>query len=695
MLRQAAAHEHHPSRAFMYRIWNSCRPSETNPGTDYLETYAKAGSRPAFEDMKSSFPKNEMERIWRWITDASGGVGADWLGDSEMLDGYTQSQWIQDDWLMDKVRSSRKPLSQLILNKRGDSVLHFVAMCGRWKPFKALVLDYKMNIDLQNPLGETPLLSASRAGQGGIIIYCLKQFNANASLAAKNGETPLHWLIQFDDAYIEPIVGDLIARGANINAATQERVNHSVYPGHVDVEVLMPGTALTWAIHRNRPHIVQTLLRHGAHLNINPGEESLDALNMSAYYHHHECLRIVIEHLESKVTRTTSDGQVDKRHAFMLGPVVASAEKAADKFSMILRGGADYLNRLHATLDLLREKSKFVNFQGQMQGSMLYSAVSKAHDEVVEYMFKNDWLTETINTPIGDARRTPVLEAIRWNRESLVQTLVDAGADILALAANPFAPNESNWSALHIYAHEGHDSDLSLVNKLIGMGLPVEGLSVSKLNDPHIRQESTSLPISISTLSITDTTPPTPMNETPFAVAVRHNAFNLATTLLSLGADPNSLATSSGLFSTRYPLTVLGHLITANARYSHARLNYLLHLPEIAFIVEPTRRLTALHRCAMAHLEIAKRTDDGAMVSRGEFDTDTNADVMYALLGKWSKPEELNAKCDVDGNTALHFAVKAGNRAIVQLLIDAGADTGVENEYGEMPLGAVEGTDFR
>ncbi|KAL8792124.1 MAG: hypothetical protein Q9195_005299 [Heterodermia aff. obscurata] len=690
ILQRAAALEHHPSRALMYRIWNSCRPAETNPGAVYLETYAKAGSRPAFEDLKSSFPENEKERVWRWITDASGGVGADWLSTSEMLDGYTQSQWIKDDWLMDKIRSSQKPLSELIVNKRGDSVLHFVAMCGRYKPFKALILDYKMNIDLQNPLGETALLCASRSGHGGIMILCLQQYKANASLAAKNGETPLHWLIQFDDQYIQPIVTDLIARGANINAATRERVSHSIYPGTIDVDLLMPGTALTWAVHRNRPHIVETLLKHGAQLNITPGDSKLDALDMAAYYHHHECMKIIIEHLESKVTKTTSDGAIDKRYAFLMGPTVMGAEKAADKFSMILRGGADYLNRLHATLDLLRERSKFVSFQGQMQGSMLYSAVSKAHDEVVEYMFKNNWLTETINLPIGDARRTPVLEAIRWNRESLVQTLVDHGADILALAANPFAPEESNWSALHIYAHEGHDKDLSLVERLIEMGLPVEG--PSKLDDPDVAQDSTPLPNIISTLSITDKSAFIQTNETPFVVAIRHNAFNLANTLLSFGADPNSLAISSGLFSTCYPLTALGHIVTANARYCYARLDYLLNLPEkhnISFIVEPTRRLTALHKCAMAHQEVAKRTDGGALVSRQEFDKDTNADIMYELLRKWCQPEELNAKCDIDGNTALHLAVAAQNIGTMQHLLDAGADTTIENEHGETPLQLV------
>ena len=161
MLQQAATDEHHSSRAFMYRIWQACRLNDANSGLAYLETYAKAGPGPALADLKTSFPKDKAEGIERWIIDASGGVGADWLRASEMLDGYTQSEWIKDEWLMEKVHRCQKPLSQLIVNKRGDTVLRFAAMCGRWKPFKSWILDYGMDINLQNPLGRhrcSPLL---------------------------------------------------------------------------------------------------------------------------------------------------------------------------------------------------------------------------------------------------------------------------------------------------------------------------------------------------------------------------------------------------------------------------------------------------------------------------------------------------------------------------------------------------------
>ncbi|KAL8801967.1 MAG: hypothetical protein Q9200_006753 [Gallowayella weberi] len=698
-LQQAAELGSHVSRAFLHRVWAACRPQgETeNPGRRYLEEYAKLGSRIALEELRKIGPKDKYDDVYGWVTDASGGVGANWLYDSGMLNGYHQSQWIDDVWLMQKVRDASQPPSELVVNKRGDTVLHFVAMCGRWRPFKILVQDFKMDVNLRNPLGETPLLCACRSGQGRIVILCLQQFKADAAIAANNGETPLHWLVHFDDQYIEPMVKDLIANGAQINAETNTSVRHSIYPAGIDVDFHLAGTPLDWAVHDNRPHTVQTLLKHGADPN-HTTQNISSALQMSAYYHHHQCLKIMIEHLESKVTQKTSTGEVEQRHATMYGPLVAMAEKAADKFSMILRGGEDFIKRLHSTFDFLRAKTELINFSSSFQGSLLYTAVSRAHDELVEYMFDRQWLVETINMPIGDAQRTPVLEAIRWNRESLVQTLINHGADIHALACNPFAPEERNWSALHIHAQEGHDRNLSMVTKLVRLGLAPDGpspratpntINLSPMTDVSFRETNasdvTTAP-DLTLLSMTDCSITSRDIESPFAIAVRHNAFNLANKLLSLGADPNSLAMKSGLFAADYPLTVLGHLIVSNARHSLARLAYLLQLEStpIEFIVGPTQKLTALHQCAMAHQGIKKR--DGGAVLRAEFDMDNNSDIMYQLLLKWRKPEELDAVCSIDRSTALHLAVSAQNPAGVRSLLEAGASTRVRNDKEETAL---------
>lgn len=328
---------------------------------------------------------------------------------------------------------------------------------------------------------------------------------------------------------------------------------------------------------------------------------------------------------------------------------------------------------------------------GQLEGSLLYTAVSHAHDDVVDYMFQHQWIVSTINTPIGDAHRTPLLEAVRWNRLNLVQTLLDQGGDINALAANPFSPKERNWSALHIFAHEGHDDDVALVSQLVNLGLHVDGQVITKaLTTSEDQEDASSVNTGISTLTLGQSHIPEHEVESPFAVAVRHNAFSLAKELLALGADPNHTSSKSGLFASEYPLTPLGHVIISNARYSLARLSYLLYLESkpVSFVVEPLRNLTALHRCAMAHWRIKKRT--GEDVPKAEFDKDTNADIMYELLRGWRRQDELDAVCRIGGNTALHLAIKVENTTAARALLEAGASAQIRNAHNETAVQLAE-----
>ena len=689
-LKQATDMGHHISRAYMYRLFSACKSSfEGNiPGTEYLYDYALIGSRTSLEDLQVAAPVEKIQYARSFLRDACAGVGAPWFNKSEMLHGYTQSQWIHDEFLLEQVRKTHS-LLQLSVNQRGDNVLHFTAACGRYKPFIALIVDYKMDINLLNPKGETPLLYACRSGQGAIAILCLRDYSADASIAARNGETPLHWLISFDDRYIEPIVTDLLANGADIAASTTGRIAHSEFPATIDVDFQLPGTALSWAVHHNRPYIVQVLLKHGADPNWYDEGANMSPLRWAAYFHHYQCLRIMIEHLEGAHTISDSSQKSDTRHVVLYGAIIQQAVHAADRFSMILRNGADYLNKLHCTLNFLRKKTQLVNFQQSFGGSLIYYAVSQAHDEVVDYMFQHEWCIKNMNQPCGAAQRTPVLEAVRWNRRSLFQILVRHGADVHALAANPFQPSLLNWSALHIFAHEGHNRDVSLVRNLVESDIPVDG-STDVLPKSSKKKDQDGADPEIASLSICKCSRRILPCESPLAVALRHNAFHLASVLLSLNADPNALTISSGLFTSPYPLTILGHIIISNARYSSARLQYLLHLKDepINFIVEPTRQLSALHRAALSFADVRKV--DGEEVAANEFDMDTSSDVMYELLLEWRMSEELDARCGIRRRTALHLAVEAENLGAVNLLVEAGANSGIEDDDGETAVQLAE-----
>ena len=692
----------HVARANMHRIFSAISnvDGDQNPGSRYLSDYAIIGSRTALEELWSSGQLAKYKDAAEWLGDSRGGVGAYWFYSSNMLHGLTQAHWMKDAFTLEKIKDIQN-LSEYVINKKGDTILHFVASCGRWKPLKSLISDYKMDINLRNHLGETPLLCACRSGGGAVAIICLQTFKADASIAANNGETPLHWVSSFANPYIEPLTNDLFANGAKIDAMTNERIRHSGYPGTVDIDFKLPGTPLDWAVHNNRPDIVKVLLQHGANANGLPEQQKVGGtpVAQAAYYHYDECLKVMIDHLENKGIDEAADGNFDPRKVVMYGPLVRNAVHASDKFSMILRHGKQHLLRLHSTLDFLREKTKLINFSTQVSGSLLYFAVSELHDEAVEYMFQHDWLVEDLDPPCGNDRRTPLLEAVRWNRKPIYRMLREHGANIHALAANPFKSDRVNWTALHIFAYEGHNQEFSIVEDLIIDGFPVDG----PLDSPNLKAEDLKMSQSVpdKTYLSTDKGPdsetsgtkpkaPTPPCETPLAVSLRHNAFKLSTVFLEHGANPNALVQSSGLFETTHPTTILGQTVISNARYSSARLRFILAIPSVSFLVEPQRKLSALHRCALAYFQV-RRTADGTQVQREEWDFDTNADIMHELLLKYRTEKHLNARSRLKGNTALHLAITVLNVRAVEALVRAGADTDtVMNAAGETARGLAE-----
>ena len=145
---------HHLTRAYLHRFFSACKGGHQSdvPGIEFLYGYAVKGSWKALQDLQNAYPVGRAQNALRFLSDASAGVSATWFDRSEMLNGLTHVQWMEDQYLLAQVKSANHP-SHLIVNKRGGSVLHFVASCGRYKPFKTLVADYKMDINLLNPKG--------------------------------------------------------------------------------------------------------------------------------------------------------------------------------------------------------------------------------------------------------------------------------------------------------------------------------------------------------------------------------------------------------------------------------------------------------------------------------------------------------------------------------------------------------------
>lgn len=702
MLRRAARLGSVPARVNLYRIHAALGRGEV-AGEDltiHLERYACSGSIAALVDYASVAPRR-LEDAKVFIDHAVGGVGAWWTLENQMLHGLTQKDWGRDGFLLSQA-DSLPNVREYKINMRGDTLAHYAAACGDYKSLKALLGRFGFDVNCRNDAGDTPLICASRSGQGGTMILLLQTFGADPSLAANNGETALHWLISFNDATVPAVAKDLLTRGADLEAMTNERVAHHTVPWIVDAERLMPGAAIAWAACRNRPEIVRVLLDAGALVYHDNDFDKPGPLNWAAQFHHTRCLRLMIDALERR----------HKKAAHETGGTVASiryssplylATHSADVFSMILRNGTSYLQDMTETLDLLRQKStgmkSMPNFGGSNQ-TLFYLAVAEAHDEVVRYMLRHRWHIEDLNRPCGESLRTPVLEAVRWGRMAIVELLIEHGADVHARGSNSYKPKEKNWSALHILAMEGHEQE-GMVESIISHGLDVDGQE--KLLPAPVKEERSEEEGSLCH-NYSDSVPygPTELKdpseylvETPLSCAFRSNAFSLCDTLITCGADLYATCTSAGLYSVSTPTTILGHLIVSNSLYSLPRLRYLFRQKPSTltsakrplFKVQPSLELSALHLAALVPSGV--RTTDGTIVKMNDFDFDTNREILHELLSHFNAPGELDARCQPDGNTALMLAVRQKNFGAVEELLVAGADRELTNFEGKTALDLV------
>ncbi|KAL4733652.1 hypothetical protein BDV11DRAFT_77005 [Aspergillus similis] len=684
-----AAYNHLPSRAYVYRIAKCLSPEyvASESMVSNLTVMTLMGSRAAAIDLKEVAP-DEYAELQHPLRDALAGVGAKFFHAKQMLYGWKLNQWINtldnQQILVENLKGLNR-IADYRVNKRGDRILHLAASTGRLQAIETLLQAFPvLTVDQLNDQGETPLLCACRAGQMATVLGLLR-LGASAAAVAPTGECCLHWLVSFEDKEVEEVGSKLVEAGANMRQCTNQSIAYSDFRATIEVDVQIPGTPLNWAVHHDRPQIVRHLLKtvSDAQICFDRYTAAPSPLEQAAFYHHVECLELMLETLDQAGT------------SYSLEPLLRLGVHSADTFSMILRNGARYKERLHRFLSLGLRKAQGVSFLTGIGGHgthLLYFAVSEAHDEVVRYLLSDEvrelvtsfnvasienerphgaYNLGDINRPARDHGRTPVLEAIRWNRRPTVELLVSHGADIHAVAKNP-SSNEMNWTGFHILAAAGHTTNFSdLVAFLVKSGLPIEGILAGQKETVH-------------------------KVESPFLVAVQHNAFGLATTFLDHGADPNASSCSAGLLSLEHPTSVLGHIVAAASQHSVPRLRYLLEqCPErngVEFIVEHARRLSALHRAAWAHKGILHRSPHGSAekkthFSRGEYDMAMNREIMHELLQKWGdSPIHLDGRCLVHGRSALHLAVDAGNLAAVELLVGKGADVSSVDDLGLTPV---------
>lgn len=682
---KSAKLEHAVSQAYVYRVFKAFQrtlPPHTpvEEVEEWLDAAAQRGSRMALLDLSKINPK-EARITRRYLRGYTGGVGAVWYEPDQWFLGLDSNILRQREFEIDTLMN----LSGVIVNRRGDGILHAAAANDARKLVVRALEDCHFDVNERNKVGETAILCAARSGHASVI-QILVAHGADASIQAHNGESPLHWLVSFSEPEVVDIGNVLMKEGrAVVDAHTTTNVSHSIFPSTIDVDFQVPGTPLQWATRNNRTDIVDFLLFAGADpLARSPAMPVWYPLIWAATMHHTECLDMML----SQIWRILKQRNAPPPEYPMFSPLIRGAIHSSDTFSMILRNGKFYLDALEGTMRVLYRndswKPRFLGGESGYDTPIAY-AVSEAHDEATEILLKLGWGTEDVNRPNSGHGRTPLLDAVRWGRRHIVKLLLDHGADASALAKNPFNQERRNWGALHIFAEQGHNENPGLVSDLLDAGVPIDGLEDS---DGEFSGDVDA--------------------ETPFYVAVRKNAFKLADLLLSKGADINALSLRSSLLISDYPLTGLGHIIALNARYSISSIRYLLtsHMfitsdatsgaaentasatndgPDsipvnVNFIVDPTRYLTALHFCAMVPSSLHYTA--GGPLSRTDFDLETNARITHELLTWFRKSEHLEERCTLQGRTALHLATHYGNVGVLKELVVKGADVSAVDDDG-------------
>src|SRR5437667_4039433 len=75
-----------------------------------------------------------------------------------------------------------------------EQMLRVTATCGQLSTVRLICSRFALNVNGQDPSGETALLRACRAGQYDIACWLLESMKADPTISTKLRITPLHWI---------------------------------------------------------------------------------------------------------------------------------------------------------------------------------------------------------------------------------------------------------------------------------------------------------------------------------------------------------------------------------------------------------------------------------------------------------------------------------------------------------------------
>ena len=208
----AARLDNTAANAIIFRMSAACGREPPNDINYVKKMYNAAihGSVAAYEDLK--LVAGELTpNVRTSLLQQTCGVGANFFWDAQCLNGWKFSDRRQLGWIDGVLQSSSQPNS-IVVNQRGDGLLHAAASLNMEGLVPKLLEEYRVNINHCNSEGETPLLCAMRAGAFSIAHHLLDN-GADPTIISNRCESPLHWMISITEYGYKRMIAKIMEKG--------------------------------------------------------------------------------------------------------------------------------------------------------------------------------------------------------------------------------------------------------------------------------------------------------------------------------------------------------------------------------------------------------------------------------------------------------------------------------------------------